>query len=312
VTIGGQAATDVSVQSGEALTAKTPAGASAGPADVVVSLNGRSGSLAGGFSYQVAPNNALPVISSITAQGSRPRQPENFADLDEKLGVAASVTDAETAVDQLEYHWSATAGTFNGTGASVTWQAPATADFTPLEVTITLRVVERFGAGGIFQHEVSGTRTVAVHDSAREIGGMARRFLEEFSKPQTNTDWRDVMKDFNRSLCPDPRTVDSEQDDVENHIANFFMHDYHIGPAAVSIAFGIGCVFVGNRFRPGDACVSVPVVWNSTDKRTNILGRTVGIDHLSAVYSRTGPRWWLCSSDFENLSPLGHAFYSSR
>jgi hypothetical protein len=50
--------------------------------------------------------------------------------------------------------------------------------------------------------------------------------------------------------------------------------------------------------------------WNSTDKRNNLTHNTIGIDHVSAVYSRTGSRWWLCSSDFENQSTLGNPFYS--
>jgi hypothetical protein len=315
VTIGGRAATDVTVQSAEALTAKTPAGAGAGAADVVVSVGGRSGSLAGGFSYQVPPNNVLPVISSITARGSRPGQPENFADLDETITVAAAVTDPETPADQLEYHWTATLGTFSGTGATVAWKAPAlapaTPSATPLVVTITLRVVERYGAGGIFQQEVTGTRAVALHDSVREIGGMAVRFLEEFSKPQTNTDWQDVMRDFSAAQCPEPGHVESERGDVERHIENFFMHRYEIGPPSVSINFGVGCVFIRDRFRPGDACVSVRTNWESTDSRNDVRSNTVGIDHLSAVYSRSGSRWWLCSSDFENQTTFGHAFYSS-
>lgn len=315
VTIGGRPATDVTVQSGEALTARTPAGAAAGVADVVVSVGGRSGSLTGGFSYQVPPNNGAPVISSITARGSRPGQPENFADLDETLTVSATVSDPETPADQLEYHWTATLGTFSGTGATVAWKAPAlapaTPSATPLVVTITLRVVERYGAGGIFQQEVTGTRAVALHDSVREIGGMAVRFLEEFSKPQTNTDWQDVMRDFSTAQCPDRGHVDDERRDVENHIANFRMHAYTIGAPSVSFNFGLGCVFIGNRFRPGDACVSVRTNWDSTDKRNDIRFNTIGIDYLSAVYSRSGSRWWLCSSDFDHTGALGHAFYSS-
>jgi hypothetical protein len=314
VTIGGRPATDVTVQSGEALTARTPAGAAAGAADVVVSVGGRSGSLTGGFSYQVPPNNVAPVISSITARGSRPGQPENFADLDETITVSATVSDPETSADQLEYHWTATLGTFSGTGATVAWkapaQAPATPSATPLVATITLRVVERYGAG-IFQQEVTGTRAVALHDSVREIGGMAVRFLEEFSKPQTNTDWQDVMRDFSTAQCPQPGHVDAERSDVENHIANFIMHSYEIGSPSVTIRFGAGCVFIRDRFREGDACVSVRTNWNSTDKRNGLTHNTIGIDHLSAVYSRSGSRWWLCSSDFENQSTFGHAFYSS-
>jgi hypothetical protein len=89
------------------------------------------------------------------------------------------------------------------------------------------------------------------------------------------------------------------------------MQEYAIGAPSVSFNFGGGCVFIGNRFRPGDACVSVRTNWLSTDKRNGLQHNTIGIDYLSAVYSRSMSRWWLCSSDFENQSPSGHAFYSS-
>jgi len=137
------------------------------------------------------------------------------------------------------------------------------------------------------------------------------RFLEEFSKPQTNTDWRDVMRDFSTEQCPERGHVDNEQGDVENHIANFTMQAYTIGPPTVQIDFGAGCVFIRDRYRPGDACISVPTNWLSTDKRNGLQHNTIGIDYLSAVYSRSTFRWWLCSSDFDHTGALGHRFYSS-
>lgn len=307
VTIGGQAATDVTVRSAEELTAKTPAGA-AGSTTVVVSVDGRSGSLANGFTYLVPPTNAPPVITAITAQGTRFRQPANFADLGETIDVTATVRDDETPVEQLEYNWTATAGSFNGTGAAVTWQAPGTADQVPFQVTITLRVIEKFG-GGLFQEEVTGTRTVSVHDSAREVGNMARRFLTEFSRPQENPPWQDVMRDFNAAVCPLPSEVGAERDDVINHNANFFMHAFEIGPASVEVNFG-GTCYVD---LPGDACIAVPVVWDSTHLPTGNRPSppTRGIDHLTAVYVPADSRWWLCSSRFQNMTTFGHRFYSS-
>src|SRR5215471_4087878 len=90
------------------------------------------------------PANNLPVIDSVTFQGTRPKEPVDFADVGEAVPVVAKVHDDETPADQLDYQWSATAGTFSGTGASVTWTAPASAQ-TPADVTITLKVVEKYG-----------------------------------------------------------------------------------------------------------------------------------------------------------------------
>jgi hypothetical protein len=309
VSFGGRAATNVDVQSSDVMTARAPAGAAAGAVNVLVTVNGVSGSLPNGYTYVAAPQNALPVINSLTARGSRPRQPPNFADLGESLTVTANVTDEETSPSELEYHWSATLGTVAGSGDRATWTAPATAD-TPTTATLTLRVVERFGSGGAFQQEVSRTRVVALHDSTTEVGAMARRFLTEFSQPQTNQDWEDVMADFDLEgdTCPNPSLIEDEKDDVIDHYSGFVMHDYSIGAAAVTFNFLASCAVPGRPSRPGDACVSVPVMWDSTETATNTRRVVTGTDYLSAAYSSSDRRWWLCSSDFRSSSTF-HSFY---
>lgn len=228
----------------------------------------------------------------------------------ETVDVSASVRDAETPVDELVYQWSATAGTFAGTGRTVTWTAPDSAS-TPATVTITLKLIENYGHPGqakIYSQETTATQTLALHDSIREVGDMSVRFLTEFSKPQTNRDWRDVMRDFNRERCPDPREFDAERVSVENHIANFTMHGYDIGPPNVSVNFGGLCINV-----PGDACASVRVRWDSTGPHTGgsaFRRVTTGVDYVGAIYSRSDARWWLCSSRFDGDSSLGHPVYS--
>src|SRR5205823_9001586 len=116
----------------------------------------------GGGGTPTPPANNLPVIDSITIQGTRPKEPANFADLAESVPIVAKVHDDETAVDQLEYQWTATTGTFTGTGASVVWLAPASAT-TPLDVIITLKVIEKYGFPGVapaYSHDVSATATL--------------------------------------------------------------------------------------------------------------------------------------------------------
>jgi hypothetical protein len=227
--------------------------------------------------------------------------------------VSASVRDDETAADQLEYQWGASAGAFEGSGARVTWVAPDTAPQTPVVVTITLRVVERYGAGGIFQHQVTGTHTVSLHDSEGEVGVMSRRFLTEFSKPQTNQDWKDVMRDFDftGTVCPNPELVEAEKNDVIRHYTNFVMVAFKIDPAKVTVNFGWTCTVPNRTPRQGDACAVVPVFWESTDKRDSGRPVTVtGTDYISAAYSRAESRWWLCSSDFRAANSLSLSIYS--
>lgn len=247
-------------------------------------------------------NNTPPTIASITVQGTRIRQPANFADVGETIPIVAVITDAESNIDTLQYNWTATQGSFTGTGRSVSWVAPPVSD-QRVTVTITLEVVERFGTNQ--ENKVTRTATLSLHDSRKEVGEMSVRFLTEFSKPQSNRDVNDIMRDFKASACPDPGEVEGERGDVINHYTNFVMHSYDIRPAQVTIGFGGAC-FEGVK---GDACVSVSVVWNSTDKRNGITATTSGTDHLTASFSTADDRWFLCSSRFRSPFTLGHPFY---
>ena len=258
------------------------------------------------------PANTRPVIDSITVQGRRPNQPARFADVREMIDVSATVRDPETPVEELSYQWTATAGTaiagtFISTGRVALWTAPDSIP-APTTVTITLKVIEHYGHPGqakIFSQDTTSTVTVNVHDSVKEVGDMSVRFLTEFSKPQTNRDWRDVMRDFNRNVCPNPGEYDDERRSVENHIANYVMNSYDIGPPSVAVNFGGTCA----KGLPGDACVSSRVMWNSTGPEG---GTTRGTDHLTAVYGTADRRWWLCSSRYDEDRTSRATFYSRR
>jgi len=253
------------------------------------------------------PVNALPSIDNITVQGRRLRQPPRFADLRETVEVSANVRDAETPAEELAYQWSATAGTFSGSGRTVTWTAPEAAT-TPTSVTITLKLVESYGHPGgpkLFSQEVSGTQTVALHDSGREVGDMSRQFLTDFSTTSIK-DWQVVMRNFKRSVCPVPGEFDDERQSVENHYTNFTMHNYEIGPPTVSVNFGGACA-AANAVIPGDACAAARVMWDSTGPDGR--GSTTGVDHLTAVYSSADTRWWLCSSRYAADTTAAHGFY---
>jgi hypothetical protein len=255
--------------------------------------------------------NNPPVITSVTVQSARANAPADFADVGDSVAVTAVVTDAETPVETLQYNWTATVaavavGSFTGTGSRVTWVAPATIPG-PAMVTVALEVVERFGTNQ--ENRVRQTATIDLHDSKKEVGAMSEGFLTEFSKPQTNQNLRDIMKDFNAARCPDPREVEAEEGDVQRHYENFVMHSYTINPAQVTVNFGGVCAHAPGGIR-GDACAAVSVVWNSTDKRNGITLTTRGTDLLTAAYSVTDRRWWLCSSRFQGTSSLGHSFYN--
>lgn len=257
---------------------------------------------------QQPPANNQPVIESVTIRNTRARVPQNFADVSDTIEVSAVVRDDETAVSQLQFQWTATNGTFTGTGAAVTWK-PDPSAATPADVSITLKVVERYGHPGgelNWEHSISRSAGTRLHHSAREVGDMSRRFLTEFSKPQTNKDLQDIMRDFNAAACPDAGEIEAERGDVTRHYTNFVMHDYEIGEAAVTLDFGGVCAL---NVR-GDACAAIPVFWDSSDSRTGERRQTSGTSRISASYSSSDGRWWLCSSRFQAASTFGHGFYS--
>jgi hypothetical protein len=244
------------------------------------------------------PTNTAPVIESIAVQGTRWNEPPNFADLSESVDVTAVVRDQETTVEQFQYVWTATTGTFSGTGAHVSWQAPA-AFATPASVTLTLEVVERYGTN--LENRVNRTATLSLHDSVKEVGDMSRQFLLDFSDTNIK-DASYIMRNFGGvGTCPQPNEVSDERAQVTNHYMNFRMLDYRVGTPTVSVNFGGSCPF---RFKSGDACAVLPVYWHSFNMSENKPERVEGDDIIAAAYSKVDTRWWLCASDFDGRSLL--------
>lgn len=272
---------------------------------IVVLLVGACGSVPTGPDQGTRlppPSNSLPVIDSITVQGTRAKEPADFADLGESVAVTARVHDDETPVDQLQFQWSATAGTVTGSGAQVTWRAPDTA-VTPGTVTLTLKLIEKFGyPGGPLSYEQASTRTAeaTLHDSAREVGGMARQFLLEFS----DSSIRDVAF-IMRNFIPGCYGTQDETNQVADNRRDYRITNYTVGQASVSVNFGGVCPYGGKR---GDACAAVPVFWDSLFTRDNSRAPAVaGTDWVAAFYAPAERKWGLCDSSFD-----GHLASSMR
>jgi len=288
VTIGGVAATGVTVVSSTSLQAATPA-RTAGQADVVVTVAGQPATLARGFTYAAPGPNLPPVITALTIQSPQANAPPNFADLNEDVAVSASVTDAETPISQLTFVWTADLGTFTGTGPAVRWRAPAVAA-TPRAVTVTLRVTEAIGGTGGTQ-STTGTATFSLHNSITEIGDLSRQFLLDFSDSNLAPSY--VVRDF-WDGCPGKA---EELGDITTNRRDFVILSFTIGPAnPVSVGFKAGCVVPKYGARSGDGCAVVQCEWHDKEKSTGLLGTTKGPDYLTAVYRNS--RWWLCNSDF--------------
>ena len=292
VTVAGVPASEVTVSGATRLTAKTGPRA-AGTGDVVVTVAGMSGKLAEGFTYAVpGPSaNPSPVIKSLVAQGSRKNEPQGYADLGETIGIAVTVTDAETPTDGLAFEWTASQGTVSGEGPSITWKAPSDATV-PSAVTVTLKVIERFVTNDtavpeIKENTVVQTTDIALHDAVKEVGDMATLFLENFSKSSVPVS--EVMKDF----LPECYGTEAERDDVEDDRRNYTRTSWSVGPPTVTVDFGGTCSF---RSRHGDACSNSDVRWEAFENGTGETGGVIGVDQVAAVYRDR--KWWLCDSQF--------------
>ncbi len=294
VTIGGVPATDVIVNSATSISAKTPARPSTGPADVTVTVAGKVGTLAAAFTYQ--PDPIAPVIDGITARGSRPNEPAGFADIGEAIVVTATVTDADTPIEQLQFQWTADLGTFSGSGASVTWRAPADAP-TPRAVTLTLTVADNAGSA-------KSTTTVSLHNSVKEVGDLSREFLLDFSDSSKPAAF--VVRNFSKSLrCEAER--DAEFTQIDDNRRLYKITSSSVGPATVNVQFASRpCTY---EPRNGDACATIPATWNSvcvTSDPACVAGKADGVDFVTAVYEQS--EWKLCASYFQGIGATLRGF----
>jgi hypothetical protein len=288
VTIGGVAATGVTVISSTSLRAVTGARA-AGAADVVVAVGTQTATLARGYTYVVSAPNAPPVVTSLVAQSSRTNAPSNFADLGEDVTVTATVQDAETPVSRLTFEWSADGGTFTGTGASVRWRAPA-AIAVPAQLKVTVKVTEPLDGTS---QSGSATVTVRVHDSIREISDMSVLFLVEFSEQRLSPET--IVRNFYAGCAG----RNDELQDVRNNQAYYTITSYKISqPTSATVNFGGTCPYLG--ITGVDGCVQTPSEWKAIDKRTGLSETSIGTDQTTAVYRES--RWWLCDSNFNGTT----------
>jgi ABC-type transport system substrate-binding protein len=250
-----------------------------------------------------APPNNLSVIESLTAKGRRGKEPANFADLAETLDLSATVHDDETPLEELEFQWSAPLGSFDGSGPSVKWTAPESAD-TPVRVTITLKVVEKYGypdGPKIYQQDVSSSIDVSLHNSRAELDDMSRQFLLDFSDSNIG-DVPQIMRNF----LPGCYGTAEETAQVTENRRRYRIVESRVDAASTTINFGGLCAYGAKR---GDACTAVPVFWRSLDlDHGNAEERVGGTDWLASVYVADKDRWFLCDSSFEGHRALHSTF----
>jgi hypothetical protein len=241
---------------------------------------------------QPTPNQA-PVVESITVSTQR-------AEADTDVTVTATVRDAETAIDQLRFDWSADAGAFSGTGASVRWRLPRGAS-TPGDHTLRLTVVETYGTA---QHAIAASSpAIRVHDSPTELGDMAMRFLGLFANSSVPAD--EAVREFSDS-CAGKQV---ERRDVQNNRRDFEVLSSRLTlmSARVSVPWAQGAIAVSCEFssRRKNCPSGAP-----SSCRVGTIDNVKGTCRLTAVYEQQ--RWFLCTSQFDaGLLPMPHGFFGT-
>jgi hypothetical protein len=251
-------------------------------------------------SPSVAANSHQLAISSISSVGSRRNQPSGFADAGEMLTLNATVSGHAGA--DVTYLWSGP-GTFNGSGAIVSWTAPASTP-TPSTIDLTLVASERYDEGGTTHASAArSTFPVHVHDSGKEILDMGEEFLSLFSRNAVPTNA--VLHNFSAS-CDGGTGRDNEAGDTDKARARY-RQDFskfrvrRLPP--VTYNFGGACLVFGSRFRHADACSLLEVHWEFTylvdedGHKAGDHGVTDGVDSVTAVLENG--EWRLCASDFQ-------------
>ena len=235
------------------------------------------------------------------SQGTPPNEPANFADVSETIDVTAAVHDDETPTGELEFQWTATAGTFDGTGPSVAWIAPAGAE-APLEVTLTLKVIEKYGQPGgprIYQQDVSSSASVSLHDSTKEVGEMARQFLLDFSDSSILASVKSCATSSPAAMARKTRPTRWPRIDAGSASSS------RGSTSRRRRSRSAGCVpSSGVRAMPARGCPCSGGRWTWW---LNSTREDAGTDWLAAYYFPETARWRLCDSTFDGQKRRGRA-----
>jgi hypothetical protein len=156
-------------------------------------------------------------------------------------------------------------------------------------------VTENYGYPGqpkSFSQSVTSTVEVALHDSKKEVGDMARQFLLDFSDSSIR-DVPYIMRNFIQGCYG----TQDETDQVTNNRLEFRIVNYRVEQAVTTVNFGGVCPYLSKR---GDACAAVPVFWDSVFTKDNSRAPAVtGTDWVAAMYQPALNKWGLCDSSFD-------------
>jgi hypothetical protein len=249
--------------------------------------------------------NTPPQIKSITASETR-------VEAGAPVTLTAVVEDAETPVADLSFAWTfplggSISGGLSGGGNTFTW-TPNTELKTPGDYEITLTVTERYTSSGVAAvNTATGTVTVHVNNSPRELAELSLRFLGDFVTSSIPPE--KCVAEFTDSC----RGKKDEFSDIDDNRHDFLIIASNLRHTGLQIA-------------PNNLSATVHTFCSFTSKVITTQPREENCQHgecpLNSVGTAQGDcwttnlyekgRWWICESHFTSqttLSPMMRAFF---
>lgn len=252
--------------------------------------------------------NTPPLVKSITVSDPR-------VETGTPVTLTAVVEDAETPVANLTFAWTVPVGagtggvSGSGNGSTVAW-TPSTGLKTPADYELSVTVTERYTSGGVqAENTATGTVTVHVNNSPKELADLSLRFLGDFATSSVSPER--CVSEFTDS-CAGKK---DEFSDISNNRHDFLILSSTLRPTSVDLnpsrlkaTVHTFCAFSSKIITreprsPGCANGACPF-----DAVQNVEGDCF----TTNVYEQG--RWWICESHFNGrlLSAAQRAFLGLR
>jgi len=239
-------------------------------------------------------------------------------EVDTPVTLTAIVEDAETPIANMSFAWEFPGGsgsaTGTGNGSTISW-TPGAALKTPGDFTITVTVTERYTSNGAqAENKASGTTTLHINNSPKELAEMSLKFLGDFANSRLSPD--QCLGDFSDATSTCARGKKDERDDITDNrhdfeiVASTLRHtSLAMAPDKLSATVHTFCSFTSKVISPNpvdESCAKGACPLGS------IQGPNQGDCFTTNVYEKG--RWWICESHYNPLngilSPYERAFFS--
>jgi hypothetical protein len=265
---------------------------------------GTGGGTSGGSGGVTSTPNTPPTVKSVTVSDTR-------IEVGTPVTLTATVEDAETPVEKLQFAWTLPEGSTvaGGNGQSITW-TPGAGLITPLDTTVMVTVTETYSSGSSqLQNTATGTLALHINNSTKELADMSLKFLGLFADSKVSPD--KCVQDFTDS-CSGKKDefadISDNRHDYEIVSSTLRHTGLSITPDRQKATVHTFCSFTSK------VITTAPVdeyCANGKCPLGSIQGPVTGDCWTTNVYQKG--RWWLCESHFTGqggiLTDFARAFF---